>query len=166
MCRLAGRLFRKSRQFFVGAVVGVQVHRPWRICVRSLHYCLCSLLCYKVLTHLSASSCAGLLLIDTGLYLPHVSLNGFQNRQKPIYRLLVCLFRIHLHGFFVHHLMLFFPFSLFLQGHLCCFSESISSSCSQQVASKGSVSTSLQEADYFTLLTHRPCCGVGKLGFR
>ena len=31
MRRLAGRLFTTLRQFFVGAVVGVQVHRPLRI---------------------------------------------------------------------------------------------------------------------------------------
>ena len=67
MRRLAGRLFMTSRQFFVGAVVGVQVHRPLRICVRGPQYCLRSLLCSKVLTHLGAGSCAGLLLIHAGL---------------------------------------------------------------------------------------------------
>ena len=67
MCRFSGRLFRKSRQFFVGAVVGVQAHRPWRICVPGLQYCLRSLLCSKVLTHLSAGSCAGVLLVHAGL---------------------------------------------------------------------------------------------------
>ena len=67
MCRFSGRLFRKSRQFFVGAVVGVQVHRPCRICVPGLQYCLRSLLCSKVLTHLSAGRCAGLLLEYAGL---------------------------------------------------------------------------------------------------
>ena len=58
--------------------------------------------------------------------LPHVSLHGFQNRQKPICRLLVWLCRTNLYGFFVHHLVFFFPFSLLFQGHLCCCSESIS----------------------------------------
>ena len=66
MRRLAGRLFTTSHQFFVGAVVGVQVHRPLRICVRGPQYCLRSLLCSKVLTHLGAGSCAGLLLIHAG----------------------------------------------------------------------------------------------------
>ena len=67
MCRLAGWLFTTSRQFFVGAVVGVQVHRPLCICVRGPQYCLRSLVCSKVLTHLGAPSCAGLLLIHAGL---------------------------------------------------------------------------------------------------
>ena len=33
MHRLAGRLFTTSRPFFVGAVIGVRVHRPLHICV-------------------------------------------------------------------------------------------------------------------------------------
>ena len=61
------RLFTTSRQFFVGAVGGVQAHRPLRICVRGPQYCLRSLVCSKVLTHLGAGSCAGLLLIPAGL---------------------------------------------------------------------------------------------------
>ena len=56
-----------SRQFFVGAVVGVLVHRPLRICLRGPQYYLRSLVCSKVLTHLGACSCAGLLLIHAGL---------------------------------------------------------------------------------------------------
>ena len=67
MRRLAGRLFPTSRQFFVGAVVGVQAHRPLHICVRGLHYCLRSFVCSKVLTHLSAGRCAGFLVIHAGL---------------------------------------------------------------------------------------------------
>ena len=67
MRRLAGRQYTTSRQVFVGAVVGVQVHRPLRICVRGPQYCLRSLVCSKVLTHLGAGSCAGLLLIHAGL---------------------------------------------------------------------------------------------------
>ena len=97
---------------------------------------------------------------------PHVSLHGFQNRHKPICRLLVSLCRTHLYGFFVHHLVGFFLFSFLFQGYLCCCFESINLYCSQQVDIKGSKSESLQEADYFTLFAHRPCCGVGELGFR
>ena len=67
MRRLAGRLFTASCQFFVGAVGGVQAHRPLRICVRGPQYCLRSLVCSKVLTHLGAGSCAGLLLFPAGL---------------------------------------------------------------------------------------------------
>ena len=67
MRRLAGRLFTTSRQFFVGAVVGVQVHFPLRICGRGPQYCLRSLVCSKGLTHLGAGRCAGLLLIPAGL---------------------------------------------------------------------------------------------------
>ena len=67
MRRLAGRLCTTSRQFFVGAVVGVQVHFSLRICGRGPQYCLWSLVCSKVLTHLGAGSCAGLLLIHAGL---------------------------------------------------------------------------------------------------
>ena len=155
MRRLAGRLFTTSRQFFVGALVGVQVHRPLCICVHGPKYCLRSLVCSKMLTHLGAGSCGGILLIHAGLWLPHVSLHVFQNRQKPICRLLVCRC---LYGFFGHHLVFFFTFSLLLQGHLCCCSESISLYCSQQLASKGSVSESHQKADYFTLFAHCPCC--------
>ena len=65
--RLAGRLFTTSHQFFVGAVVGGQVHHPLRICVRGPQYCLRSIVCSKVLTHLCACSSAGLLLIHAGL---------------------------------------------------------------------------------------------------
>ena len=60
MRRLAGQMFTTSCQFLVGAVIGVQVHRPLRICLRSL-------VCSKVLTHLDAGSCSGLLLIHAGL---------------------------------------------------------------------------------------------------
>ena len=67
MRRLAGRLCTTSRQFFVGAVVGVQVYRPLRISVRGPQYCLHSLVCSKVLTHFGAGSCARLLLIHAGL---------------------------------------------------------------------------------------------------
>ena len=49
------------------AVVGVQVHRLWRICVRGLQYCLRSLVCSKVLSHHSAGSCVGLLVVHAGL---------------------------------------------------------------------------------------------------
>ena len=43
MRRLAGRLFTTSCQFFIGPVVGVQVHRPLRICV-VVHNTACGLL--------------------------------------------------------------------------------------------------------------------------
>ena len=43
MRRLAGRLFTTSCQFFIGAVVGVQVHHPLRICV-VVHNTACGLL--------------------------------------------------------------------------------------------------------------------------
>ena len=56
MHRLAGRLFTTSRQLFVGALVGVQVHRPLCICVHGPKYCLRSIVCSKMLTHLGAGS--------------------------------------------------------------------------------------------------------------
>ena len=61
------RRLATSCQFFVRAVIGVQVHRPLRICVRGSQYCLRSLVCSKVLTHLDAGSCSGPLLIHAGL---------------------------------------------------------------------------------------------------
>ena len=67
MRRLAGRLFKTSRQFFVGAVVGVQAHHPLRICVRGPQYCLRLIVYSNVLTHLGPGSCGGLLLIHAGL---------------------------------------------------------------------------------------------------
>ena len=70
MRRLAGRLFTTYRQFFVGTVVGVQVHCLLCICVRGPQYCLRSLFCTKVLTHLGAGSCARLLLIHAGCSCP------------------------------------------------------------------------------------------------
>ena len=73
MRRLAGRQFTTSCQFFVGAVVRVQVHRPLRICVHGPQYCLRSLVCSKVLTHLGASSYVGLLLICRPVVAPFVS---------------------------------------------------------------------------------------------
>ena len=56
-----------SRHPVNSLLVGVQVHRPLRICVRGPQYCLCSLVCSKVLTNLGAGSYAGLLLIHAGL---------------------------------------------------------------------------------------------------
>ena len=158
MHRLAGRLFTTSRPFYVAAVVGVLVYRSLHICVHDPWYCRRSQVCSKVSTHLGADCCAGLLLVHAGLLL-HVPLHGVQDRQKTSCRLLVFLCRTNPHGLLVHHLMFFFPLSIILQGHLYCCSESTSSSCPEQVASRGSVSESLKEADYFPLLTHRPCCG-------
>ena len=67
MCRLSGRMFTTSYQFFLTAVIEVQTHRPLCICVFGPQYCLRSLVCSKVLTHLDAGSCSGLLLIHAGL---------------------------------------------------------------------------------------------------
>ena len=149
MRRLAGRLFTTSRQFFVCAVVGVQVHHPLCICVHGPQYCLRSRFCSKVLTHLGAGAPA---YPCKPVVAPCVSARFTESTEAhlPPPGLSVS----HLYRFSVHHLVFFFPFSLLFQGHLCCCSENISLYCSQQVASKGSVSETLQEADYFTFFAH------------